>query len=182
MEVALAGGFYVGVAEAADCRMASEGSRSPYEIVLDTEPGPMLVGMTVQTRVERLVGDTTVGVYRLLEAIEASATTVREPVMGMNADPGADGDGDIVVHVLAATLDPTVSIVGAVQVELGGGLCASLRHVGPYEELGLAHHSIHAWCQARGHSPRGLVREIYRNSPEKVEAEDLVTEVLLPLR
>ncbi|HEY6558187.1 MAG TPA: GyrI-like domain-containing protein [Polyangiaceae bacterium] len=49
------------------------------------------------------------------------------------------------------------------------------------EELGLAHHALHAWAQEHEHAQAGDVREIYLNDPATVPPEELVTEVLLPV-
>lgn len=56
-----------------------------------------------------------------------------------------------------------------------------VRHVGAYEELGLAHHALFAWGQERGHAEAGPLREIYLNDPKEVAPARLETEVLLPI-
>jgi DNA-binding transcriptional MerR regulator len=64
---------------------------------------------------------------------------------------------------------------------LRGGRCAVTTHVGPYEELPLAHHALLAWVQERGHEEAGAVREYYIDDPREVDAAKLRTEVLLPV-
>ena len=54
--------------------------------------------------------------------------------------------------------------------------------MGPYEALGLAYHALLAWVQEHGHEPLGPVWEFYANDPADVPAEELVTEVALPLK
>ena len=161
-------------------RIAKEGSLTPYGITLTTEPEWLLLEMNARTTAEHLVPDSTALIYRLLVSIAEAGVQVREPIMGINEDP--DANGDIVVHAYAGRGDSQILPEDASLVELAGGLCATLQHIGPYEELGLAHHSLYAWAQTRGHESRGLVREIYRNSPEDSASEELVTDVLLPIK
>jgi DNA-binding transcriptional MerR regulator/effector-binding domain-containing protein len=66
-------------------------------------------------------------------------------------------------------------------VELTAGRAAVTRHVGPYEEAGLADLALHAWAEERGLEPSGPLREIYRNDPAEVAPEALETDVVLPL-
>jgi effector-binding domain-containing protein len=64
---------------------------------------------------------------------------------------------------------------------LRGGGCAVTTHVGPYEELALAHHALLAWVQERGYEEAGAVREYYIDDPREVEAAKIRTEVVLPV-
>jgi len=66
-------------------------------------------------------------------------------------------------------------------VEVPAGRVAVTRHVGPYEEAGLADFALHAWAEERGLEPAGPLREIYRNDPAQVPPEALETDVLLPV-
>jgi DNA-binding transcriptional MerR regulator len=66
-------------------------------------------------------------------------------------------------------------------VELPAGRVAVARHVGPYEEMGLADLALHAWAEERGLEPSGPLREVYRNDPAEVPPEALETDVLLPV-
>ena len=66
-------------------------------------------------------------------------------------------------------------------VELPAGPVAVTRHVGPYEEAGLADLALHAWAEEHGLEPAGPLREVYRNDPAVVPPEALETDVLLPL-
>jgi effector-binding domain-containing protein len=58
---------------------------------------------------------------------------------------------------------------------------AATRHVGSYEELGLAEHALYAWAQEHGLDPDGPLREVYGNDPARVAPEALETDVLLPV-
>jgi effector-binding domain-containing protein len=66
-------------------------------------------------------------------------------------------------------------------VVLPAGPVAVARHVGPYEEMGLADHALHAWVEERGFAPAGPIRERYLNDPARVAPDALETEVLLPV-
>ena len=66
-------------------------------------------------------------------------------------------------------------------VELPAGRVAVTRHVGPYEEAGLADLALHAWAEERGLEASGPLREVYRNDPAEVPPEALETDVILPL-
>ena len=66
-------------------------------------------------------------------------------------------------------------------VGLPAGRVAVARHVGPYEEAGLADLALHAWAEERGLEPAGPIREVYRNDPATVAPEALETDVILPV-
>jgi DNA-binding transcriptional MerR regulator/effector-binding domain-containing protein len=66
-------------------------------------------------------------------------------------------------------------------VELPAGRTAVTRHVGPYEEAGLADLALHAWAEERGLEASGPLREIYRNDPAEVPPDALETDVVLPV-
>ncbi len=85
------------------------------------------------------------------------------------------------MHACAELATEPRELRRAEKLRLPGGPFACLTHVGPYETLGLAHHALFAWVQERGHEPKGPVWEFYANDPAAVRAEDLVTEVALPL-
>jgi effector-binding domain-containing protein len=64
---------------------------------------------------------------------------------------------------------------------LPAGPAAVARHVGPYEEMGLAEHALRAWTEEHGCEPSGPIRELYRNDPAEVPPEALETDVILPI-
>jgi effector-binding domain-containing protein len=85
------------------------------------------------------------------------------------------------VRVCARLEPPAASAPGLDVVELPAGPVAWLVHRGPYEEVHIAYHALHAWMLEHGHGPAGPIREIYRNDPAVTAPEDLETEVLLPI-
>jgi len=66
-------------------------------------------------------------------------------------------------------------------VQLPAGRAAVTRHLGPYEEVGLADLALHAWAEERRLEPAGPLREVYRNDPAEVPPEALETDVVLPV-
>ena len=64
---------------------------------------------------------------------------------------------------------------------LPAGSVAVARHVGPYEEMGLAEHALYAWAEEHGFEASAPIRELYLNDPREVPPEALETEVILPI-
>ncbi|MFP5349341.1 MAG: MerR family transcriptional regulator [Gammaproteobacteria bacterium] len=162
-------------------RIARAGELLPYEIALRIEPTYRVARLSIMTSPERMLDDSGKLVYRLFDALRATGTEPGDPVMCINED--ADADGNIRVHACAGV---DAAVVGAGDrfevVDIPGGPVCWLTHRGAYEELGLAYHALSAWAQARGHEQRDALREIYRNDPAHTPAEELITEVLLPIR
>jgi effector-binding domain-containing protein len=66
-------------------------------------------------------------------------------------------------------------------ITLPAGPAAVTRHVGPYEEAGLADLAVHAWIEEHGYEVAGALRERYLNDPAVVAPDALVTEVIVPI-
>lgn len=160
--------------------LAEHGALASTAVEVRREPARRVARRVLHTDSERLIEDTTSAIFALLAEVAASELTLREPVFTLN-DFG-DGEGPIEITVCAEVAGEARGLAGAEVVELPGGAFAMLRHVGPYETLGLAHHALLAWAQERGHAARVPVWELYRNDPREVPAEDLITDVALPLR
>lgn len=163
----------------ASLRQLARAGLAPYAVEIRREPAVRVARRSVVTRIERLVPDTSDLVYALLDDLRAAGLPEREPVLCMNEEP--DGEERLVVHACAGLAPEAAAPPGIETSELPAGEFAWLRHVGPYESLGLAHHALAAWVQERGHEPRGLAREIYRNGPREAPPEALVTEIWLPI-
>lgn len=160
-------------------RIAAAGTLIPYEVALREEPPVTVAQRSGATSAERLVTDTTQLIYALFEELRAADRRSMDPVLCMTEEP--DRDERITIHACARVVQPFPTLETAAIVELPGGTFAWLTHRGAYEELGLAYHALYAWAQEHGHEQRGLIREIYRNDPADVPAEELVTEVLFPI-
>jgi AraC family transcriptional regulator len=67
--------------------------------------------------------------------------------------------------------------------ELGGGLCAVLRHRGPYATMRAAYQWLYGqWLVDSGCTPADLpVFEEYLNNPRDTAPHDLLTDIFLPL-
>jgi effector-binding domain-containing protein len=140
----------------------------------------ILVAQPISTSQDRLIPDTTHAIYTLMRAIRAAGRDILMPVLCMNEYD--DSDDRITVYCCAAVEPPPPSVADANVVQLDGGAVASLMHRGPYEELAVAYHALYAWVQERGHGEAGLVREVYHNDPAHVDASELLTELVLPIR
>jgi AraC family transcriptional regulator len=55
-------------------------------------------------------------------------------------------------------------------------------HKGPYREVGPAYTALFQHAREKGYVPLGCPMEIYLNDPAKVEENDLLTEVQLPIK
>lgn len=161
-------------------RILHAGELLPYEIALRIEPTYHVARMSITTTPERILEDSSELVYRLFDALRAKGCEPGDPVMCINEE--ADADGSIRVHACAG-VGPTQAESDRFKVlDIPGGPVCWLTHQGAYEELGLAYHALSAWTQERGHEQRDALREIYRNDPAHTPTDQLITEVLLPIR
>lgn len=160
-------------------RFSSTGTLTPYEVVIRRVEPLAVAHRTVTTSADDFIRDSTELVYSLFAELRSAGCEVLDPVFCMNDD--SRSDEQIVVHACARVAEPFPQLSRAQVMHLDGGEFASITHVGPYEELGLAYHALYAWAQERGHEPRGLIREVYLNDPAEVPPEALQTEVLMPL-
>ena len=72
-------------------------------------------------------------------------------------------NGDIRLEVGVELGEPFAETDTIVRSATPAGLTAFTTHVGPYGQLGKAHESIRAWCQAHGHRLAGPNWEIYEH-------------------
>jgi effector-binding domain-containing protein len=86
---------------------------------------------------------------------------------------------DSVVLQMCTTIDDPPA--GERVMTIPAGEVAVARHVGPYEEMGLAEHALYAWAEEHRREPAGPIRELYLNDPEEVDAAAIETEVILPI-
>ena len=160
-------------------RFAASGTLAPYDVSVRSIDAITVAQRTVTTTAERLIVDTTALIYSLFDELRSAGRDVLPPVLCMNDDSGSDEH--IVVRACVRVDDPPPTLGTARIANLPGGAFARVTHVGAYEELGLAYHTLYAWAQEHGHEVRGLLREIYLNDPANTPAEELVTELLMPL-
>jgi DNA-binding transcriptional MerR regulator len=161
-------------------RLLREGTLLPYSVAVRREPALTVALRTTTTTPDRLAVDTLQLVSELLDAIRATGRKVVRPVMSLIDEP--DAGERLPVRVCARLEPPADTVPGLDVVELPAGPVAWLLHRGPYEEVHIGYHALHAWMLEHGHTPAGAIREIYRNDPAVTAPEDLETEVLLPIR
>jgi DNA-binding transcriptional MerR regulator len=160
-------------------RIVREGAVFPYDVRTRTEPDRTMMRLSIVTSIERHVPDSMDLALRLFAGLREASLPIVDPIIGRLA---FDGDGEEMrVDMLAPVPEGTEPCSGAAVERLTGGPVACTLHRGAYEELGLAHHALFAWAQERGHEIRGDVLEIYVNDPMVVAADDLVTEVVMPI-
>lgn len=143
-----------------------------------------VLGVHGSSDAARLIPKTTELVRRLLGEMQELGIQSSEPILAINTF--FDGKDAIGLQVcapfreLAKDLDK--SLVITQREMLAGGTFACLRHVGPYETLGLVHHAMYGWVQEFGHEAEGPIWEFYVNDPAETEPEQLITDIALPLR
>lgn len=59
---------------------------------------------------------------------------------------------------------------------------ASTLHKGPFEQVGRTYEALAAWIAANGYEIAGPPQEVYLTPPGEVPPEDLVTEILFPVK
>jgi DNA-binding transcriptional MerR regulator len=160
-------------------RLLREGTLLPYTVQVRQEPAMTVAECASTTTPERLAEDTLALVTRLLNALRTEGRSIVRPVMSLIEEP--DSTERVAVRVCARIEPPCSAIAGLELVDLPAGPVAWVLHRGPYEEVHIAYHALHAWLLEHGHQPAGPIREIYRNDPAIVAPENLETEVLLPI-
>lgn len=157
-------------------RLIDAGTVFPYEIVLRDEPAETLLVVEGTTSTDLHVPFGTALVAELRATLARLGRQLAGPVVCLMPPTG---DPDLMCLQMGAAIDEPP--VGAAVVELSSGPVAVTRHVGPYEEVGLADLALDAWVEQHGYEPAGLLRERYLNDPAVVPREKLVTEVILPV-
>ena len=66
--------------------------------------------------------------------------------------------------------------------EMPAGKYASCVHTGPYQEIHPAYDELGKWMEAEGLEATGVAYEVYLNDPGETPPEQLLTEVLFPLK
>ena len=157
-------------------RLMRAGTVFPYDITLRDEPSQTVLVVE---------GTTTADLH-----VAAGTALVRRAAAIGSIASAADRSARSSVSSLRRSeehLDPPDvhrdrrPTAGEHVLTLPAGSVAVARHVGPYEEMGLAEHALYAWAEEHGFEPNGPIREVYRNEPAQVAPEALETDVLLPV-
>lgn len=114
----------------------------------------------------------------------ADVVTADALFLGVIQDEPGAGDEDILRYEAALTLPLGFEPRDDMQTrELTGGDYAVALHKGPYEQLHETWSELVDWLSASGRRPAMLASyEIYRNDPGSTPAEELRTEIYLPLQ
>jgi DNA-binding transcriptional MerR regulator len=156
-------------------RLMRAGTVFPYDITLRDEPAQTLLVIEGRTTAELHVAAGTALVAKLLARLTEIGRAPVGPIVCLL--PRADG-ATLVLKMCAAITDPPP---GEPVLRLPATTVAVARHVGPYEEIGLADLALHAYAEEHGLLPDGAIREVYRNDPAVVPPDALETDVLLPV-
>jgi effector-binding domain-containing protein len=62
------------------------------------------------------------------------------------------------------------------------GKMASCVFTGPYIEMAPAYEALAAWVEKNGYEPTGIAYEFYLNDPGEVPPEELMTQIVFPLK
>ena len=157
-------------------RLMRAGTVFPYDIMQRDEPARTLLVVEGTTTADLHVPFGTALVTDLLARLARLGLDQTGPVICLLSRVDDDSLMLQMGHPVADPPPPGERIVA-----LPAGRVAATRHVGPYEEVGLADLALHAWAEERGLEPSGPLREVYRNDPAEVPPEALETDVILPV-
>ncbi len=95
-----------------------------------------------------------------------------------------DAQGNVVYHAGLALRRAAAASDGVETVTVPGGRYASCRHIGPYAGIGRSFQRLYGdWLPASGFEADDRpTLELYRNNPYDTPAEELVTDLLIPLK
>lgn len=66
--------------------------------------------------------------------------------------------------------------------EMPTGKVATCVHTGPYNQVGLAYEALSTWMAKDGYEATGIAYEYYLNDPQETPPEQLMTQILFPLK
>jgi len=66
--------------------------------------------------------------------------------------------------------------------EIPGGRAAICIHVGPYGKIDRAYEALSQWMEESDLKPTGVAYEFYLNDPEETPPEQLMTQIVFPLK
>lgn len=159
-----------------------EGEDAPPQV--QTRELPPLEILAIRTRVPETAVP---GTWRELAAelrayLQRRRELSAQPVGAIFPDPFHD---ERAVSMVVFTPAPPHAPGGGriVREHLPGGLCAVVRHAGPYTLLHHPYAQLAAWMQAHGHEPAGAPREVYLVGPtEASDPNSYETDVIWPIR
>lgn len=66
--------------------------------------------------------------------------------------------------------------------ELPGGKLARCLYTGPYNKIEPAYNALTEWVKENGYEATGVAYEFYLNDPGEVEPQELLTQIVFPLK
>ena len=156
-------------------RLIRAGTVFPYDVAVRDEPAQTVLVVEGTTTSELHVPTGTALARELLDRLERLGRARIGPIICV-LPPAPDDTMRLQMCTPIADAPP-----GEHVMPLPAGRVAVTRHVGPYEEIGLAEHALHAWVEEHGLEQSGPLRELYLNDPATVVPELLETEVILPI-
>jgi effector-binding domain-containing protein len=133
------------------------------------------------TGMKNVEGDFGSGFTEVWEHIEKNGGTLTGECFALYHDENFDPDKmDVEIGFSVADFVPDgENIKGR---EIGGGLHASVVHKGPYSGLEPAYATLAKWVEENGYIPLIPMRDLYLNDPASVPPEEVLTEVLFPVK
>lgn len=152
-----------------------------YDITTKQTADQHVASLRTATRLATIGEDVAAGFTTLVGVLsQASTQPVGAPFIIFHDVIDEQTDGDIEICIpIGADVDTTHDEVAFKTVP--GGTVAATTHRGPYDEISPAYHTVTGWIQDHGHRIAGPLRELYLNDPQRVVAEDLLTEVQFPI-
>jgi len=161
-------------------RLAESADLNPYPVEVRSIEPWLVATRAMRSTEELLFADTAALIYGLFDALKGAGQDIRSPVGSVIEE--ASGGEAILIEAFVGVTAPPPSIAGVRVRQLEGGTFAHTRHVGSYDQLGLAYQSLYLWLHDHGHEPGGVIREVYDNDPADTPEHALVTQVLMSLR
>ena len=66
--------------------------------------------------------------------------------------------------------------------EIPGGKSARCLYTGPYNEIEPAYNALTAWAEENGYQTTGVAYEFYLNDPQETPPQELMTQIVFPLK
>ncbi|WFN34628.1 GyrI-like domain-containing protein [Methanogenium sp. S4BF] len=103
------------------------------------------------------------------------------PEEAMRAAEEGNADIEVALPVAAPVAITDDGPADLTCYELPGGPMLRATHRGPYETSETTYYEIFAWLEQQGKQITGPIREVYLNDPAEVAAEDILTEIYVPV-
>ncbi|MFI6028999.1 MerR family transcriptional regulator [Amycolatopsis magusensis] len=120
-------------------------------------------------------------VSQLAVAFERGGVPWRPPLVGLYP---LDLDAARVPMAVGIEVNEETFAAGLPSTEpelLPAGTAATVKHIGPYEDLSLSYHALLSWVYEHGHEPSGPAVETYLTDPAGTAPEELVTRIGIPV-